>query len=124
MSSQKIDSPKGLKEIARQTQEARQKYRCRILICMTGCRALGAAAIAAAFREKLAAAKLDEEIAIVETGCIGVCARAPVVLIEPYEYLYGGVKPDDVDEIIETTIRNGEPVESLVGVENGKALPR
>ena len=124
MNSQKISSPKELKEIARQTQEARQGYRCRVLICMTGCRALGAADIAAAFREKLAAAKLDEEIAVVETGCIGLCARAPVVLIEPYEYLYGGVKPDDVDEIIETTIRNGEPVESLVDVENGKVLPR
>jgi len=124
MSSQKIDSPKELKEIARQTQEARKGYRCRVLICMTGCRALGAADIAAAFREKLAASKLDEEIAVVETGCIGLCARAPVVLIEPYEYLYGGVKPGDVDEIIETTIRNGEPVESLVDVENGKALPR
>ncbi|TKJ37800.1 MAG: NADH-quinone oxidoreductase subunit F [Planctomycetes bacterium B3_Pla] len=124
MSSQKIDSPKKLKEIARQTQEARQGYRCRVLICMTGCRALGAANVAAAFREKLAAAELDKEIAVVETGCIGLCARAPVVLIEPYEYLYGGVKADHVDEIIETTIRNGEPVESLVGVENGKALPR
>jgi len=46
------------------------------------------------------------------------------VLIEPYEYLYGGVKPDNVDEIIETTIRNGQPVDSLVDVENGKVLPR
>jgi NADH:ubiquinone oxidoreductase subunit F (NADH-binding)/(2Fe-2S) ferredoxin/ferredoxin len=91
---------------------------------MTGCRALGASDIAAAFRERLAAAKLDEEVAVVETGCIGLCARAPVVLIEPYEYLYGGVKPDDVDEIIETTIRGGKPVESLVGVEDGKALPK
>ncbi|MHC4497311.1 MAG: (2Fe-2S) ferredoxin domain-containing protein, partial [Planctomycetota bacterium] len=124
MSSQKIDSPKKLKEIARQTQQARQGYRCRVLICMTGCRALGAANVAAAFREKLAAAELDKEIAVVETGCIGLCARAPVVLIEPYEYLYGGVKADHIDEIIETTIRNGEPVESLVGIENGKALPR
>ena len=62
------------------------------------CRALGAAAISAAFKEKLAAAKLDKEIAIVETGCIGLCARAPVVLVEPYGYLYGGVKPDDVDD--------------------------
>ncbi|MHC4679786.1 MAG: NADH-quinone oxidoreductase subunit NuoF [Planctomycetota bacterium] len=124
MSSRKIDSPKELKEIAQRTQEARQNYRCRVLICMTGCRALGAANVAAAFREKLAEAELDKETSVVETGCIGLCARAPVVLIEPYEYLYGGVKPDDVDEIIETTIRNGEPVESLVGVEDGKALPR
>ncbi|MHC4325563.1 MAG: NADH-quinone oxidoreductase subunit NuoF [Planctomycetota bacterium] len=124
MSSNKINSPKKLKEIAQQARQVRQVYRCRVLICMTGCRALGAANIAAAFKEKLAAAKLDKEIAVVETGCIGLCARAPVVLIEPYEYLYGGVKPDDVDEIIEKTIRNGEPVESLVGVENGKTLPR
>ena len=124
MSSKKIKSPGELKEIARQAREARQDYRCRVLICMTGCRALGAADIAAAFKEKLAAAELDKEIAVVETGCIGLCARAPVVLIEPYEYLYGGVKPDHVDEIIETTIRNGQPVESLVGVEDGKALPR
>jgi len=124
MSSKKINSPKELKEIAQQTQKAAQEYRCRVLICMTGCRALGAANVAAAFRDRLAAAKLDEEVTVVETGCIGLCARAPVVLIEPYEYLYGGVKPDHVDEIIETTIRNGEPVESLVGVEDGEALPK
>ncbi|MHC4168266.1 MAG: NADH-quinone oxidoreductase subunit NuoF [Planctomycetota bacterium] len=124
MSSKRINSPKELKEIAQQVQEARRKYRCRVLICMTGCRALGAANVAAAFREKLGAAKLDKEVAVVETGCIGLCARAPVVLIEPYEYLYGGVKPDHIDEIIETTIRSGKPVESLVGVEDGKALPR
>jgi NADH-quinone oxidoreductase subunit F len=91
---------------------------------MTGCRALGAADVASAFREKLAAVKLDKEIEVVETGCIGLCARAPVVLIEPYEYLYGGVTPDDVDEIIEKTIRNAKPVESLVTIENGKALPK
>jgi NADH:ubiquinone oxidoreductase subunit F (NADH-binding)/NAD-dependent dihydropyrimidine dehydrogenase PreA subunit/(2Fe-2S) ferredoxin len=124
MSSKKISSPKELKKFAQQMQEARQEYRCCVLICMTGCRALGAANVAAAFREKLAVAKLDKEVAVVETGCIGLCARAPVVLIEPYEYLYGGVKPDDVDKIIETTIRNGEPVESLVSIEDGKSLPK
>ncbi|UCC97838.1 MAG: NADH-quinone oxidoreductase subunit NuoF [Phycisphaerales bacterium] len=124
MTTKKIRSHQHLKEAARRAQKVRQKYRCRALICMTGCRALGAADIAAAFKEKLVAAKLNKEVAVVETGCIGLCARAPVVLIEPYEYLYGGVKPGDVDEIIETTIRNGKPVESLVGVEDGNALPK
>jgi len=123
MSVQTINTPKELKEIARQVQKARRDYRCRVLICMTGCRALGAADVAAAFRDKLAAAKLDKEVEVVETGCIGLCARAPVMLIEPYEYLYGGVKPEDVDEIIEKTIRNGRPVESLCSVEDGKTLP-
>jgi len=124
MNSQKIGSPKELKKIAGQACKARQNFRCRVLICMTGCRALGAADVASAFREKLAGAKLHKEIEVVETGCIGLCARAPVVLIEPYEYLYGGVTPDHVEEIIEKTIRKGEPVEALVTVENGKALPK
>ena len=123
MNAGKIRSPEELKKAAERAQKARRKYRCRVLVCMTGCRALGAADVVAAFREKLAAAGLNEEIEVVETGCIGLCARAPVVLIEPYDYLYGHVKPQDVDEIIEKTIRAGKPVESLVASENGKLLP-
>jgi len=119
----KIGSLEELQKKADQIRKAGQKYQARILICMTGCRALGAAEVAKTFRDKLVRAKLDKAVEVVETGCIGLCARAPVVLIEPFEYLYGGVKPEDVDEIIETTIQNGKPVESLVQVENGQALP-
>jgi len=104
MTDKKIKSPEELRKKAEQIKKTRQKYRCRVLICMTGCRALGAADVVAAFREKLAAAKLNKEIEVVETGCIGLCARAPVVLIEPYEILYGGVRPEHVDQIIENTI--------------------
>jgi len=124
MAESKIDSPRELKKRAEQIRKARQHHKCRALVCMTGCRALGAAEVLAAFREKLAAAKLDKEVELVETGCIGLCARAPVVLIEPYDYLYGGVQPENVDQIIETTIRNARPVESLVVVENGKTHPK
>ena len=123
MNANKIRSSEELKKLARKTQKAGEKYRCRILVCMTGCRALGAADVVAAFREKLASAGLDKEAQVVEAGCIGLCARAPVVLIEPYEYLYGRVRPSDVDEIIEKTIREGKPVESLAVREDGKALP-
>ncbi|UCE46902.1 MAG: NADH-quinone oxidoreductase subunit NuoF, partial [Phycisphaerales bacterium] len=124
MSPQKISSPKELKNIAEQIRKARSEYGCRILICMTGCRALGAAELAAAFKEKLSAAKLDNDVEVVETGCIGLCARAPVVLIEPYDYLYGGVTPDDVEAIIEKTVRDAEPVESLVTFEEGRLSPK
>ena len=124
MARKKISCPEDLKQMAQRMRKARQDYRARVLICMTGCRALGSSYVADAFRKKLAAAKLEKDIAVVETGCIGLCARAPVVLIEPHEYLYGGVKPEDVDEIIETTIRNTKPVESLVQIEDGKALAK
>jgi NADH-quinone oxidoreductase subunit F len=123
MNAEKIRSPEELKEAAGRARKARERYRCRVLVCMTGCRALGAADVAAAFREKLAAARLDKQAEVVEVGCIGLCARAPVVLIEPYEYLYGRVQPSDVDEIIEKTIRQGKPVESLAVCEDGKAVP-
>ena len=119
----KIKTIKELKEKAVQLQSSHQKYEGRILICMTGCRALGAADVSKAFKDKLAEAKLDKKFEIVETGCIGLCAKAPVVLIEPYDYLYGGVKPDNVDEIITETIINGKTVDSLLAKDDdGKSI--
>ena len=101
-----------------------QRYEARILICMTGCRALGAADVAAAFRQKLKAARLTDKVEVVETGCLGLCARAPAVLVEPYEFFYGGVQPEDVGNIIETTIRKGEPVTSLCCTVDAEPVPR
>jgi NADH-quinone oxidoreductase subunit F len=89
---------------------------------MTGCRALGARGVAAKFRETLKSSSLDKKVAVVETGCIGMCARAPVVLIEPQELLYGGVEPEDVEEIITETIQNGKVVERLAVTQQGKAV--
>ncbi|OHB55757.1 MAG: NADH dehydrogenase, partial [Planctomycetes bacterium RBG_13_44_8b] len=115
MAEKRIKSPKELKKTAERLRKARQRYRYRVLICMTGCRALGAAEVVTAFREKLIADKLDKKIEIVETGCIGLCARAPVVLTEPGEILYGGVRPEDVGQIIETMLNN-TPEDEASGV--------
>lgn len=91
---------------------------------MTGCRALGAQGVAAKFRERLKSLSLEKQVPVVETGCIGMCALAPVMLIEPYEYLYGGVSAEDIDEIISTTIQNGQAVERLAVIQDGKPAPR
>ncbi len=95
-----------------------------MLICMTGCRALGAADVAARFRERLEALTLTDTVTVVPTGCIGMCAKAPVVLIEPDNFLYGGVTPGDVDEIIEQTIRSHRPVDRLAVMQDGRPQPR
>jgi len=120
MTYQKLTSPQKLAEFRDQTVEKKKSYRARVLICMTGCRALGAVELGKAFRAKLAESGLDKEVDVVDAGCHGQCSRAPVVLIEPHDYLYGGVRPDDVDEIIETTLRNGQPVERLCASSNGQ----
>ncbi len=124
MSSTKIQSLKALEHLHQQLQEQARKQGTRVLICMTGCRALGAADVAARFLERLEDRKLTDTVAVVQTGCIGLCAKAPVVLIEPDNFLYGGVAPDDVDEIIEETIQNHRPVERLAMVQDGRPQPR
>jgi (2Fe-2S) ferredoxin len=107
MSERKIKSLGDIKKLRSELTSKRQAYKVRVLICMTGCRALGARGVAAKFREILKSRSLDETVAVVETGCIGMCSRAPVVLIEPYEFLYGGVELEDVNEIISETIEKG-----------------
>ncbi len=124
MSREKIRSLKALEQRHRQFRDEAQKHGTRVLICMTGCRALGAADVAARFRERLEAQALAGTVTIVETGCIGMCAKAPVVLIEPDNFLYGGVTPDDVDKIIEQTIRCHRPVERLAVLQEGRPRPR
>ena len=84
--------------------------------CGTGCLANGSKAVAEAFEEKIAAANLDAEVSCVikRTGCNGFCENGPLVTIVPDNISYYHVKTSDVDEIIEKTLKAGEPVEKLL----------
>ena len=95
----------------------------RVEICSTGCRAMGAQILSKEFSEKLTTAGLDGEVEVVETGCHGQCARAPLVRIEPHDFLYGQMEPGDIDDVIETTLRKGLPVDRLCEARDGKAIP-
>ena len=123
-SLRRISNAQDLDAFRQEAIRDRGRRRARVLVCATGCRALGAAELSLAFRQKLAAASLEGEVAVVEAGCHGQCARAPLVLIEPYDYLYGPVKPEDVDEIVETTLRKGLPVDRLCEQAQGHALAK
>jgi NADH-quinone oxidoreductase subunit F len=96
----------------------------RVEICSTGCRAMGAETLSEAFRERLTGAGLDGHVEVVEAGCHGQCARAPVVRIEPHDFLYGRMEPGDIDDVIETTLRRGLPVERLCEAGDGGVIPR
>jgi len=119
----KFGSLEELNAFRKKVLQGREHVVSRVLICMTGCRALGAVEVGQVFRKKLLEAPPREGIEVVETGCHGPCARAPVILIEPWDYLYGGVTPPDVDEIIETTLRHGQPVARLCARANGRPTP-
>ena len=79
MPIQKIKSLQDIKQLQQKLLAQAKAFKARILICMTGCRALGAESVVAKFKESLKARSLDKQVAVVETGCIGMCAKAPVV---------------------------------------------
>ncbi|MBN1344300.1 MAG: NADH-quinone oxidoreductase subunit NuoF [Phycisphaerae bacterium] len=85
----------------------------RVLVCSTGCRAVEAGEVADALWYEVAQAGLDQEVKVVSTGCHGLCAMAPVVLIEPEEILYGKVGVDDVKEIVEQTLKQERIIDRL-----------
>jgi len=122
MSHKKITSLQDIEKLQQQLLSRQQSCKAKVLVCMTGCRALGAQDVCTEFRRQLKGLSLDEQVIVVETGCIGMCARAPVVLIEPYEYFYGGVTPEDVEEIISTTIQKSKPLNRLAVTQDGKPV--
>ena len=123
MSYPKFAAPQDLERFRKQAVEAEKRFRARVLICTTGCRSKGALEVCEALRARLGASGLDKDVAVIGAGCHGQCSLAPAVVIEPWNYLYGGVTPEDVAEIIETTLRQGKPVERLCDKANGKPAP-
>jgi NADP-reducing hydrogenase subunit HndC len=118
-----VKTPFDLAELHAFYEKKKERAKTRVLLCMTGCRARGALPLAAEFRSKIKTLGLEGEVDVVDVGCHGQCSRAPLLVIEPSGFMYGNVKPSDVDEIIDRTIRNGLPVDRLCPAVEGRAAP-
>ena len=94
--------------------------RAHVLICGgTGCTSSGSKKIQEAFEQNIAAAGLEEEVKLVQTGCFGLCALGPVVIVYPDGTFYSRVTTDDVKEIVEEHLLKGRPVERLIYSDTG-----
>ncbi len=94
--------------------------RAHVLICGgTGCTSSGSVAIQQAFTDNLALNGLTEEVKIVQTGCFGLCALGPVVIVYPDGTFYSRVTPEDVKEIVEEHLLKGRIVDRLVYSDTG-----
>ena len=107
----KITSASDLAQLRQQLSTQADATEQRILICSTGCLAAGARDVGAAFREHIQGAGLNGRIQVVETGCHGLCALAPVVIIEPDDIVYGKIRVKDVPRIIEQTVQGGKIID-------------
>ncbi len=89
--------------------------RTHVLVCGgTGCTSSGSVKIQDALNAEIAARGLEEEVKVVGTGCFGLCALGPIMIVYPEGTFYSCVTPDDVPEIVEEHFLKGRPVERLV----------
>jgi len=89
--------------------------RSHVLICGgTGCTSSGSNALRKKLAEELKAKGIEEEIKIVQTGCFGLCALGPIMIVYPEGTFYSMVKEEDIPEIVEEHLLKGRVVERLV----------
>lgn len=55
-----------------------------------------------------------ENVKVIQTGCFGLCAKGPIVIVRPEDVFYALVKPEDAEEIINVHIKEGKIVERLL----------
>ena len=90
-------------------------YRAHVMICGgTGCTAGGSVKLQEALAEELKKHDLQDEINIVQTGCFGLCALGPIMVVYPGDVFYSRVTVDDIPEIVEEHLLKGRVVERLI----------
>jgi len=114
----KISSVDDLNEIRDsicQSQKLGLKTKEEIRVCVGGgCIASGSLKVKAALEQALKEQGLERKVSVVGTGCLGPCARGPVLLISKDNVFYQNVTPQDVEDIVEKHIIDGGIVERLV----------
>ncbi len=90
-------------------------YRSHVLVCGgTGCSSSNSQQIIDALETEIAAAGLSDEVKVVKTGCFGLCALGPIMIIYPEGSFYSEVKPSDVPEIVQEHLLKGRIVKRLL----------
>ncbi len=96
-------------------------YRSHVLVCGgTGCTSSGSQQIIDTFEAEIKKNGLEEEVSVVRTGCHGLCALGPIVLVYPEGSFYSMVKTEDVAEIVSEHLLKGRVVTRLLYQETVK----
>ena len=85
-----------------------------VLVCGgTGCTSSHSKNIIEKFEELIKKEGLDN-VRVIRTGCFGLCAKGPIIVVRPEDTFYAAAHVDDVEEIVEKHLKNGEIVERLL----------
>ncbi len=90
-------------------------YRAHVLVCGgTGCTSSHSGELIDALNENIKAKGLQDEIQVVRTGCFGLCALGPIMIVYPEGCFYSEVKVEDIPEIVEEHLLKGRIVKRLL----------
>jgi NADH-quinone oxidoreductase subunit F len=113
--SVRLSGPSDLAELRKEILSRRDPSKLCVTICSgTGCHAYGSEEVYQRFVSEIEKKGLQEKVDIRRTGCHGFCERGTVVVVFPEEICYLHVKPDDIPEIVATTLTEGKVIERLL----------
>ena len=134
----KLNTREELMSFRAGCKAALDQQKFRILVCGgTGCIASGSMKVYEKLCEVVRSRGIDVEVALKDhvdhgestvgvkkCGCHGLCARSPLIKVEPYGVMYMKVQPDDCEEIVDRTLIGGEIIERLCYELDGQVLPK
>ncbi len=99
----------------RDAQPTETGGRMHIMVCGgTGCTSSNSMKIISGLEDLIRINRMQDDVKVVKTGCFGLCAEGPIVMIYPDHIMYTLVQPEDVNEIFDSHIKNGRPVKRLL----------
>lgn len=110
---EKLSSIGQLEWLRNNILSRREEGIIQVHVCMTGCRAYGAAGVLDALNDEIKGQGLARKVEVRATGCHGFCAKAPVIAIEPMGVQYQEVEPNDVVDIVGLTLKQNQLIERL-----------
>ena len=97
------------------SKEANSKYERHVLICGgTGCTSSGSLAIEKALHEEIDKAGLHDKVQVVKTGCFGLCALGPIMIVYPSGAFYSRITAENIPQIVQEHLVGGNPVKELL----------
>jgi len=86
-----------------------------VLICGgTGCDSSGSKKIVECLKEEIAKAGLQDKVNVITTGCFGLCALGPIMIVYPEGTFYAKASVEKIPEIVEEHLKNGNPVKKYL----------
>ncbi|MGL5256221.1 MAG: NAD(P)H-dependent oxidoreductase subunit E, partial [Proteocatella sp.] len=102
-------------------------YRSHILVCGgTGCTSSDSEVIIKHLEAEITERNLQDEVKVIKTGCFGLCALGPIMIVYPEGAFYSRVEVKDIKEIVSEHIEKGRVVKHLLyqeTIKDGKIEP-